>query len=177
LYFMADIKFRKYMLILGIVFISVAFIFYMSDLFAKDECGFVISDLNDTSFQLVTCLDELSFKSDRVDDLNYELVVLEDELGSCNETNEILFYVIDEYNLTGKIPVLSRNIGFSDVIHSTIFGKAKLWMVLILIPAMFFYTFLRLVLRLKIKKGVKILLWLDLAWLIVVLIYIFGVIV
>ena len=176
LYFVEDIRFRKYLMVLVSVFVLLSFILIMSGLFAKDECERIAYDLNDTSFILSKCIDDLSVSSSALESCNVARAELRLNLTGTREDFIMCKKTLDTYDLTGKVPDFSGNIGIDDISRWTVFGSAKLWMLLVLIPVMFIFQILRVMLQIKLKGKKKNLLWLDVLWIIALIIYLAGVV-
>ena len=165
LYFVEDIRFRRYALILVSVCVLVGFVYFMSGLFAKDECFGVMRELNDTSQALSECQTALSDADqglESCEDIRSDFIVCKNAL--------------DTYGLTGGVPLFSGNIGSRDVFGWTVFGGTKLWMLLILIPVMVLFQFFRILFQVKGgKNGRKNMVWLDVVWIVLLLVYLSAV--
>lgn len=175
LYFVEDVRFRKYIFVLFLVFCLVAFIFVMSGFFAEDECGQVAYDLNDTSSALSKCKGDLSYVSSDLALCTMAKRELERNLSSVRNDFITCKNGLDTYNLTGKIPAFSGNLGTGEIFRWTVFGGVKLWMLLVLIPAMIVFQLCRILLQTRLKGKKKNLLWLDILWIAAVLVYLAGV--
>ncbi len=160
LYFVEDVRFRKYVLILVTVCVLVGFVYLMSGFFAKDECSDVMRELNDTSLALSECRSSLSDA--------------DQGLESCGKVRDdfiVCKNALDSYGLTGGVPLFSGDIGSKDIFGWTVFGGVKLWMLLVLVPAMVLFQLFRIFLQVKSGKKLRNLLWLDVVWIFIVLIY------
>ena len=156
-----DVRFIKYIMILVVVFVFVYYVFSVSGLFnSSDGCGSVE--------------DELAYASSSLDICRVQTGLLEDDLEDAKDDYISCKNALDTHNLTGQVPTFSGNIELGNVFEWSIFNGTKLWMLLILIPAMIVFQLCRVILQTKMRKKKKNLLWLDVVWIAAILIYLSG---